>query len=84
MAPDTEMEPSVLAQLIEENTDDPPLALSAIGALRRWLDGLEEDLVNKARIEGLSWHGIGTYLGRSKQAVWEKYRDPDPRDTING
>jgi hypothetical protein len=83
---DTEVpDPSTLVAHVEENTDDPRVALSAIGVLRSWLDEMEEDLVNKARIEGLSWFGIGTLLGRSKQAVWEKYRDPiDPRDNPNG
>ena len=45
----------------------------------------EEDLVNKARVEGWSWFGIAEALGRSRQAVWEKYQRPhrseghDPR-----
>jgi hypothetical protein len=55
---------------------DPFLDLERVGVLRLWLDDIEEELVLKARVEGMSWAEIGSNLGRSKQAVWEKYRDP--------
>jgi hypothetical protein len=76
--------PTDLAQHIEAVVDDPILALSAIGALRGWLDQREATVVKMARSEGFSWQGIATAVGRSKQAVWEKYQSPaDPSDIIN-
>jgi glycyl-tRNA synthetase alpha subunit len=84
MTSDAEIEPHGLVHHIEGNTEDPSLALAAIGALRVWLDKMEVDTVYMARIEGLSWQGIATMLRRSKQAVWEKYRNPgDSSDTVN-
>jgi hypothetical protein len=60
---------------------EPTGGLSAIGLLREYLDEREADLVLKARVEGMPWAEIGRLLRRSRQAAWEKYHDPDPRDT---
>jgi len=80
-----ELEPHGLVHHIETPVDDPLLALSAMGALRGWLDKREAAVVKMARHEGFSWQGIATAVGRSKQAVWEKYQNPaDPSDIING
>jgi hypothetical protein len=73
-----------LLRRIGGEPDDTHTALEALRNVREWTEDRERYWVLKAREEGLSWHGIATALGRSKQAVWEKYRDPDPRDTING
>jgi hypothetical protein len=74
----------VRAMLEHADDTDPNFGLAAVGSLRRWLAEREEDLVKKARVEGWSWFGIAEALGRSRQAVWEKYREPiDPRDTIH-
>ena len=77
--------PTALVQHIEPVVDDPVLALSAIGALRGWLDRREATVVKMARHEGFSWQSIATAVGRSKQAVWEKYQNPaDPSYMIDG
>lgn len=55
--------------------EEPHLALEGIGFLLRWLSEREEELVTKAVVEGYSWADIGSYLGRTKQAVWQKYRN---------
>jgi hypothetical protein len=60
-----------------DDLTEPSEALVAIGELRRWLELQEGEAVLKARVEGRPWGFIAERLGRSKQAVWEKYRDPD-------
>lgn len=54
----------------------PAQALIALGLLQAHYDELEDSAVLAARVEGMSWGRIGMCLGRSKQAVWEKHRDP--------
>jgi len=76
------LRPSEPLQFILDHQDAPE-SLEAMGYLRGWLNSIEDDLVLKARVEGWSWQRIGDALGQSKQAVWEKYRDPDPRDTAD-
>jgi hypothetical protein len=72
-------------QIDEIRSDNPFDALTAISVLRRWLDLREFEMVRIAREEGVSWHGIAGALGRSKQAVWERFRNPlDPSDRIDG
>lgn len=70
------LEPRDMVNAIEE-AGDPRNVLLAIGLLQRWLNGVEDEFVLKARVEGMSWATIGTALGRTKQSVWEKHRDPD-------
>jgi hypothetical protein len=53
---------------------DPKNALSAMGILQHWLARHEEILVQEARVKGASWADIARLLGRSRQAVWERYR----------
>lgn len=69
-----ELDPWLLVEEVQEQ--DPERALSAIGALRGWLEEMEEDAVVRARAEGYPWGRIASCLGRSKQGVWEKHRDP--------
>ena len=72
--------PYDLVTMIEDDgVDDPLHALAGIGNLRRWLETQEEDFVIKALAEGRSWGQIAKMLQRSKQAVWEKHRDPEDR-----
>lgn len=81
--PDADIDPWAAVEAV--GSDDPTLSLSAIGSLREWLEFQEEDAVLKARVELMSWAQIGRLLGRSKQAVWEKHRDPqdgDPDDKV--
>jgi hypothetical protein len=53
---------------------DPENALAALGVLQHWLAKREEGLVQEARDKGASWGDIARLLGRSRQAVWERYR----------
>lgn len=57
---------------------DPKSALSAMGILQHWLAKREESLVQEARVKGASWADIARLLGRSRQAVWERYRAAQP------
>ncbi len=84
MTLDETIDPQALIAHLDGSDADTSDALEAVGLLRGWLEELEEKLVLRARVEGLSWHGIGTALRRSKQSVWEKYHDPDPGDIIDG
>ncbi len=69
-----DLDPWMLVEEVQEQ--DPERALSAIGALRAWLEEMEEDAVVRGRAEGYPWGRIASCLGRSKQGVWEKHRDP--------
>jgi hypothetical protein len=51
--------------------------LRAVGEMRQWLEELEPALVAGAREDGQSWEAIADALGRSKQAVWERYRSTE-------
>jgi hypothetical protein len=62
--------------------NDSLTALSAIASLRVYLEDRECEVVRKARAETMSWGQIAEALGRSKQSVWEKYRDPQDRSHI--
>jgi hypothetical protein len=72
------IEPSEQLRFILDHASEPE-ALDALSFLRSWLDDVEEDLVLKARVEGWPWQRIADSLGQSKQAVWERYRDPQDR-----
>jgi hypothetical protein len=84
MTPDEAIEPHALVHRLESDEADTTESLKAIRDLRSWLDELEGLLVPDARVEGLSWQSIATALGRTKQSIWEKYRDADPEETVNG
>lgn len=49
--------------------------LDALAALARWVSGREAELVARARGDGASWGVIAKQLGRTKQAVWNRYAD---------
>lgn len=53
--------------------DDPVSALAALRALRTQLEQREAVLVRRARLRGVSWAGIATVLGVSRQAVHKKH-----------
>lgn len=57
--------------------EDPVKALEAIGVLLHWLDEREAAAVAGARGRGLSWFEIAERLGRTKPAVWQRYRHLD-------
>ncbi len=55
---------------------DPAIALPALRRLEYQLKEWEEEAVLKAQIKGMPWSRVGQLLGRSKQSVWQQYRDP--------
>lgn len=58
-----------------DDTDHLDEALFAVGALHMWLADREMIGVFRARAAGHPWTWIAERLGRSRQAVWERYRD---------
>lgn len=52
-------------------------ALFALGMLQEWLHDQRTVKVLEARIAGRSWGWIGSRLGISRQALWERHRDKD-------
>jgi len=69
---------ATVEQWLSNTLDPEPLsALGSIYLVRRYLEEREFNLVRSARAEGMSWAWIAAQLGRSKQAVWEKYRGLD-------
>jgi hypothetical protein len=73
---DLDVELDDLDDLVREarGDRDPENALAALGVLQHWLAKREEGLVHEARDKGASWGDIARLLGRSRQAVWERYR----------
>lgn len=53
-------------------------ALREIVALRTLLDGLEADLVRRARLEGASWTMIAAELGLTRQGARARHLAIDP------
>lgn len=65
-------------ELVEFAQDhDPAVALQAIRSLSYALEAWEEEAVLRARVEGYPWSRIASLLGKGRQTVWKKYRDPD-------
>lgn len=54
-------------------SDDPAIALRAVGALRRLAEQIEARGVRAARERGWSWEQIGDALGVSRQSIHAKY-----------
>src|SRR3981189_2162695 len=73
---DLDVELDDLDELVREarGDRDPENPLAALGARQHWLARREEGLVQEARDRGASWGDIARVLGRSRQAVWERYR----------
>ncbi len=69
-----DVDPPLLLEWAQD--PDPTIALPALRRLQYLLDEWEEEAVLKAQVEGIPWSRIGQLLGRSKQSVWEKHRDP--------
>jgi hypothetical protein len=55
-------------------------SLFGIGLLEGWLVDQEMVGVFRARKQRKSWAWIGARLGRSRQAVWERWRDKSDED----
>ena len=51
--------------------------LFGIGALRLYLDNAEMTAVFDARVDGRSWSWIASRLGKTRQALWERYGPGD-------
>jgi hypothetical protein len=54
-------------------SDDPAVALRAVGALHRLAEQIEARGVRLARERGWSWEQIGDALGVSRQSIHAKY-----------
>lgn len=54
-------------------SDDPAVALRAVGALHRLAEQIEARSVRLARQRGWSWEQIGDALGVSRQSIHAKY-----------
>ena len=67
----TGVEQKELAAALE--SDDPAVALRAVGALHRLAEQIEARGVRLARERGWSWEQIGDALGVSRQSVHAKY-----------
>jgi hypothetical protein len=69
-----DVDPSLLLEWIQD--PDPAIALPAVRRLQYQLEEWEEEAVLKAQVEDMPWSRIGQLLGRSRQSVWVKHRDP--------
>ena len=69
----TGLDPRQLVDMIQ--SDDLDTALFGIGLLHMWISDQEMIRVFQARHDRRSWGWIAERLGRTRQAVWERYRD---------
>jgi hypothetical protein len=69
--------PPLLVQAWETATGDgdPLEALGATRALRAHLSTWEAQLVKEAVADGATWETIGTSVGVSRQAAWDRFHD---------
>ncbi|MCR5977464.1 hypothetical protein GDN83_06870 [Gordonia jinghuaiqii] len=58
----------------DDQGETPIDALLRVAAHRREVTRDEEVAVRRARLAGMTWAEIGTFLGVSKQAMHKKYR----------
>jgi hypothetical protein len=67
--------PPLLVQAWETATGDgdPLEALGATRALRAHLSTWESQLVKEAMADGATWETIGTSVGVSRQAAWDRF-----------
>src|SRR5437763_13694520 len=67
--------PPLLKQALETapGGGDPLAALGATRALRAHLSTWEAQLVQEAMAEGATWETIGTSVGVSRQAAWDRF-----------
>lgn len=69
-----------MAKRAYEHTSGPqhPLSTLAVVEQLRWmLDQAEKQLVDGARADGASWGQIARALQVTRQAVWQRYANPD-------
>jgi hypothetical protein len=68
--------PLMLATWESATTEpDPLVALGATRALVELLSTWETKLATEAVAEGATWEAIGTSVGVSRQAAWERFHD---------
>lgn len=64
---DTALDLGEVHQAVEHAADvEPRSGLEAVGALQRWLEDREDELVTKAIVEGLPCSEINRLLGRGQ------------------
>lgn len=59
------------------DTSDPAETLRVTGVLHGYVADIERAAVEQARFNGDSWEDIGSWLGMSRQAAWERFREQD-------
>lgn len=71
-------EPHTLVDMVLDKDLD--RSLFGVGLLESWLADQEMIGVFRARKQRKSWAWIGARLGRSRQAVWERWHDKSDED----
>lgn len=65
-----------LVRKTEMHEEFPLAALEAVACVRRYLDEVERRAVTAARARGGTWEDIAEALGVSRQAVYQRFRQP--------
>ena len=55
---------------------DPIEVLKAVSTFQRYFSAVEIEAVRVARAKGNTWEQIGSALGRTKQALWQRISSP--------
>src|SRR4051812_47600616 len=64
--------------LIRKDDVDPLEVLRAAARYQRYFAAIEREAIRSARGMGRTWEEIANAVGRSRQAVWERFRTDKP------
>src|SRR5881396_1828660 len=68
--------------LIATKDVDPLDVLGAAARYQRYFVAIEREAIRSARAMGRTWEEIANALGRSRQAVWERFRTDKPSKRV--
>jgi hypothetical protein len=69
--------------LLRQRDVDPLDVLQVGGKYQRYLVAIEREAIATARAMGRTWEEIAVALGRTRQAVWQRYRADQSRTWVD-
>lgn len=63
------------SELVKRPDAEPIEVLRAAARFQDYFGAVEREAIKAARARGRTWEEIGQAVGRSRQAVWQRFRD---------